>query len=204
MRAIGEKALPLLEAVNNPTIEDHDWVACWLESARNVSDDDIQRMWARILAGRAEDDGSFSKWTLHAVAQMSKVDVENWTKFASCLWEFNDPSDTVPCYWLRASGKVLGVHEQMLTNGGLLTFEGNYAIRYREFLNRAPVAVRYFGQLVVLEVPEKDDMHIPTGHVTLTPTAREVLSLCDAEPNVAYRMDCLEQWKKAGIRILEA
>lgn len=96
------------------------------------------------------------------------------------------------------------MREDMLTNGGLLTFEGSYAIRYREAVRSGPIEVRYFDQLVVLEMPEKENMHIPTGHVNLTPTAREVLSLCDAKPNANYRQDCLAKWAQTGIKTLRA
>ena len=159
-------------------------------------------MWAKILAGQAENKGRFSKWTLNSVAQMSKDDIENWVRFASSLWEFNNPNDIVSCYWLQSSGKILGVHETMLTNGGLLTFEGSYAIKYREVVRRGPIGLRYFDQLVVLEMPEKKEMHIPTGHVNLTPTAREILLLCDAKPNMKYKQDCLEKWMETGIKIV--
>ena len=202
--AIGEKALPLLQLADNPKIEDQDWIACWIEFARNVSDEGLQQMWARILAGRAENEGRFSKWTLNSVAQMSKDDIENWSRFASCLWEFNGPNDIVPCYWLKSSGSILGVHEDMLTNGGLLTFEGSYAIKYREVVRSGRIEIRYFDQAVVLEMPEKKEMHVPTGHVNLTPTAREVLLLCDAKPNIDYKQDCLAKWERAGIKILPA
>lgn len=202
LRAIGQEALPLLEAAGNPTIADRDWLVCWLESARNASDEDLQKMWARILSGKAENESRFSKWTLHAVSQMSKADIENWTRLASCLWEFNGPDDTVACYWLQSSGKILRVNERMLTNGSLATFHGSYAINYREVVKRAPIGLRYFGQWVVLEISEKREMHVPTGHVTLTPTAKEVLSLCDAKPNVEYQRDCFQHWTEAGIKVL--
>ncbi len=98
--AIAEKATPLLEDLPDPKIEDPDWIALWLEKAQNTSDEGLQQWWARILAGEAQSQGSFSKWALNAVACMSKDDIEAFAKLAQCVWAFGPgPLHREVVYW---------------------------------------------------------------------------------------------------------
>ena len=60
-----------------------DWFARWRAQAEDVSDEDMQRLWARLLAGEIRQPGSFSQHTVHFLARMSKSDAELLEKAAS-------------------------------------------------------------------------------------------------------------------------
>ncbi len=51
---------------NAPTedVQD-DWIANFFDKCRSVSDDDMQRLWSRILSGEANTPGSFSRKTVN-------------------------------------------------------------------------------------------------------------------------------------------
>jgi hypothetical protein len=53
-----------------------DWVAEFFNQSQDVSNETMQSLWSRILAGEVASPGSFSLRTLHAVRLLTKVDAE--------------------------------------------------------------------------------------------------------------------------------
>lgn len=66
---------------NDPTAAyDFDWFMRFYEAVGNISDEEMQRIWAKILAGEVNRPGSFSLETLDVVRNLSKQDAELFTK----------------------------------------------------------------------------------------------------------------------------
>ena len=65
-----------------------DWVAEFLNNSQDVSDEQMQSVWARILAGEVTKPGSFSRRTLAVVRTMSKLDADLFTRFCILVWEY--------------------------------------------------------------------------------------------------------------------
>lgn len=59
---------------------DFDWFMRFYEAVGNVSDEEMQHVWAKILAGEVNRPGSFSLETLDVVRNLSKKDAELFTK----------------------------------------------------------------------------------------------------------------------------
>lgn len=57
---------------------DDEWLTRFFERARAVSDEDMQRLWGRILAGETNQPGSFSKRAVEALAMMSANEAERF------------------------------------------------------------------------------------------------------------------------------
>ena len=53
-----------------------DWVAKWRDGAQDVSDEDVQRLWARTLAGEVASPGRYSLRTLDFLRSVSKAEAE--------------------------------------------------------------------------------------------------------------------------------
>lgn len=72
----GQAALELKgkQVDGNPV--DKDWVIQFFESAENVSDEEMQIIWARLLAGEVQQPGTFSKRAIHALKLMSAREAE--------------------------------------------------------------------------------------------------------------------------------
>lgn len=86
IEAIAQKAL--LEFNENPQPEkvDPDWTLNFLDKCQLTSDEDMQTLWAKILAGEINTPGRFSKRTVTFVAEMDKKDAELFTKLCSFIW----------------------------------------------------------------------------------------------------------------------
>ena len=62
MESITEKAILHLNDDANPDAMENDWITNFFDKCRTVSDDDMQELWARILAGEANNPGAFSTY----------------------------------------------------------------------------------------------------------------------------------------------
>lgn len=69
---------------------DPDWVAQFFESCQDVSNDDMQQLWARILAGEVTTPGSFSRRTMAFVKTIDHKTAGLFTKFCTCIWKIDN------------------------------------------------------------------------------------------------------------------
>ena len=65
MEEITKKALPQLESRSDPSMMDDDWVTNFFDKSRIVSDTEMQNLWAQVLAGEANNPGTYSKRTVN-------------------------------------------------------------------------------------------------------------------------------------------
>ncbi len=70
-----QKQAPLLDF-------DLDWFIHFFESASNVSNEEIQRLWASVLAGEVSAPGSFSLRTIETLYRITKKEAETYTSIA--------------------------------------------------------------------------------------------------------------------------
>lgn len=74
IESVADKAYGLLE--NEPPVTDepvdNDWMARFINSVESVSDDDMQLLWARVLAGEIKKPKSYSLRTLESLKNLSK------------------------------------------------------------------------------------------------------------------------------------
>ena len=59
---------------------DHDWTARFFEYVQDVSEEDVRRIWARILAGEVRDPGCVSLRTLSILRNMSRREAESFSE----------------------------------------------------------------------------------------------------------------------------
>jgi hypothetical protein len=64
---------------------DPDWVARFFGSAQDVSNEDMQKLWARILAGEVVKPGTFSLRTLEVLKNLSQREAERFQEAASMV-----------------------------------------------------------------------------------------------------------------------
>lgn len=201
LMAIAEKAIPRMEDIPNPGIEDPSWLALWLERAQDASDENVQLWWARILAGEAQSRGSFSKWALNTVACMSKDDIKAFTTVAKCVWMFGSEPEIV--YW-PSSRRIVPLAECRLERTGLVRGFGQEGVLEGYHHENAPqreAIIRYFGEQYAFRFPES--LEVPRGTtISLTLLGKELYSLCDATANEEYKVDCIAQWRSKGVEPL--
>lgn len=122
-----------------------DWLANFFEGCQDVGEKEMQKLWAKILAGEVERPGRFSRRTLHVLRTMDRDDAQLLTRFCAVAFETGEGPNkayafaqinlmwsTIPNFYLLATH---------LTSIGLLT--ESYKERVSELSGRI---FRYFGK----------------------------------------------------------
>ena len=85
------KAVPQLNEDANPNAIEDDWVIKFFDKCRLVTDDEMQDLYASILAGEANSAGSYSPKTLTTLADMNQKVLSLFNTFCSlCLINLED------------------------------------------------------------------------------------------------------------------
>ena len=72
MESITGKAILHLGDDASPEDMENDWLANFFDKCRNVSEEDMQDLWARVLAGEANNPGRFSRKTINILSDMER------------------------------------------------------------------------------------------------------------------------------------
>ena len=86
MVAAVEKAVPQLTEDAKPEDVEPDWYRHFFNRQCSVSDSQMQEIWARILAGEANQPGSFSRRTLSVLSDLDKIEAEIFAKLCGFCW----------------------------------------------------------------------------------------------------------------------
>ena len=76
---LGDKEVPDHEP-------DPDWTARFFDSVQDISSEELQRLWARILSGEVQSPGGTSLRTLDTLRNMSKIDAEIFSDACSFVF----------------------------------------------------------------------------------------------------------------------
>jgi len=69
---------------------DKDWISRFFDECKDVSNEDLQKVWARILAKEVASPGSCSRKTLSILKDLSAKDADLFNRICNLLWLTND------------------------------------------------------------------------------------------------------------------
>lgn len=197
IEAIASQALPGVEEDARPDDVDDDWITNFFEKARLISDEEMQQLWAKILAGEANSPSRFSKRTVNYMASLDKDDAELFQKLLGFGWAIGE-----------VSLLVYDVHHEIYTAQGInfTTLTHLDEIGLVSFDNLAgftridlPDKVRayYYGHPIDLEI-KKDQNRLVVGKVRLSRVGQDLAPVVDAHPVDGFIDYVLEIWREAG------
>lgn len=204
MESIIWKALPHLTGDASPGNMGNDWVVNFFDRCRNVSDDEMQELWARLLAGEANNPGSFSR---RAVNLMADLDTELARLFATyCRFVVQIGGGHTPVIILDEQRDLPAIYTENgmdynalveLSSIGLITlgFVSSLPMTVEHPIIEMPesVTLTYGGQSARLLCPNG---RITTGFAIFTPVAEQLASLClPAEPIDGLFEFVCEHWE---------
>jgi hypothetical protein len=195
MEEITKKSIPLLEEQSDPAKMEDDWVTNFFDKSRIVSDEDMQALWANVLAGEANKPGSFSRRTVNLLSDLDKRDAElfqNLCRFGWVVGEF-----TPLIFDSQASiYNNLGINFNNLSHLdslGLIHFD-SLAGFSRTGLPKS-FAATYCGQPLQLEIKEGQENRLTIGQILLTQAGQELTQIVKV-PSVQGFYDYVKnQWK---------
>jgi Protein of unknown function (DUF2806) len=199
IESITAQAIPLLSTDAKPEDMEADWVTHVFDKCRLISDADMQSLWARILAGEANQRGSFSKRTVDLAASLDKVDAELFTSFCSFVWLFGNTATPIiynsRSPTLSRAGIFFGTLNH-LDDIGLITYSSDALNLNLEKLPKR-VTVSYFGQQVIIDLPsDSNDMLV--GRAMLTLAGRQLATICTGKWSDEYFREVLGHWMNQG------
>ena len=159
---------------------DHDWTARFFSDVQDVSSEQMQQIWAKILAGQVGTPGQTSLRTLTVLKNMTQKDAElfsNATQFVICEFIFKDNAanniDGFPDY-----GTFLQLESYGLVHAGdsvVNKFSGGHLIadRFRSY------------RISKIDL-HADDCQINIPCYILTPAGKELYQLVEVQPNMGY------------------
>ena len=195
MEDITAKAIPHLNEEAKPDAMEDDWVANFFDKGRIVSDDDMQSLWARVLAGEANTPGTYAKRTVNLIAEFDKSEAELFTRLCGFSWSFRIITPLV-------FDTQAGIYDQHgidfdtlshLESIGLIQFQNSGVKR----LNLPKTfVVCYYGEPLRLELPKEDENELSIGKVLLTQIGQELAPISGGKPVEGFYEYVKERWKQ--------
>ena len=95
IEAITLKVLPDIRPESQPENVEDDWIADFFDKCRLISDEEMQSLWARILAGEANSPGKFSKRTVNLVGSLDKSDAMLFSQLCGFVFMIGNPTPLI-------------------------------------------------------------------------------------------------------------
>ena len=194
MENITEKALLGLDDNANPEAMENDWIMNFFDKCRMVSDDDMQQVWAGILAGEANNPGSFSRRTVNLVADLDKRDADLFKSLCGFAWMIEDVTPLVFDAYADMYNRNGITFESLgqLESLGLIRYNGIGGFEIHNF--REKTSAFYYGKPVVLEFPNDDDNKLSVGTTLLTQSGEELALICGSTPVEGFFEYVYDRW----------
>ena len=203
---------------------DHDWTARFFNSVQDVSSEEMQALWARVLSGEVERKGTTSVRTLGNLRDLDQTTAMLFKRLCSAA-VFLGPEPTtildarVPSLGGNAGTNALKAHGldfnalNRLNEHGLIIADYNswhdYQIAIGFALPNSNDVVRvpfWFQEKYWCLVPEQGrsaTKQYKLSGVALTISGRELAKVIDIQPMEEFAQDLSRYFKKNGLQMIE-
>ena len=186
-----EKSLAYLTTDSSPETMDDDWLTNLFHHARNTSDEVMQDTWARILAGEANTNGSYTKRTVNMMAELEKSDAVLFSKLVDYCWNFNGD---VPIVFdtdddIYEKNGITFSKLNHLASIGLVTFETLAGYVQSQDGTGGKFECSYQGTNYTIQKPEGKESKVSIGKILFTQQGLELAQVCTRE-----RIDSFEEY----------
>lgn len=194
IESITQQALPLLNDSASPESVADDWITNFFDKCRIVSGEDMQKLWARVLASEANSPGAFSRKTVNLIADLDKSDAELFTRLCSFGWMIGYVCPLV----FNVQGEIYNrngidfgsmIHLESL---GLIQFSGLTSFNRVRLPKK--LVVFYYGRRVELTMPKDEDNELELGHVILTQAGQQLAPICGSTPLAEFFDFVYDTW----------
>lgn len=174
---------------------DVDWVTRFFDSVADVSTEDMQIIWGRILAGEVKSPGSFSLRTLEAVKNLSRKEAEIFSKLASIVVFYKNTSFVTSNNELLNKYGISYMEIMILDECGLINSSGTLTLN-NNVSNNDKFEIYNDNRLSFIKGKEREEYNVSIGLHTLTNVGQELYGIVEHEPNNEYFIDFMEEIEK--------
>ena len=196
MEDITLRALPQLEENAKPDSIEDDWVVNFFDKSRIVSDNEMQVLWSRVLAGEANSPGTYSKRTVNFLSDLDKSEADLFTKLCGFVLHVGVPVPLV----FDVQAKIYKRHGinfmvlQHLDTIGLIQFNNLEGFVQEDVPKKFSLA--YGGRPFAFEMPKDTNNTLDIGKTLLTRIGMELFPICEAKPVDGFWEYVKDQWKE--------
>jgi len=198
IESVTAKALPYLKEDSRPSDVEDDWITNFFDKVRLISDEQIQTLWAKVLAGEANSPGSYSKRTVNLLDSLDKTDVLLFNTLCGFGWFIGD---VVPLIYdvqasIYAENDITFNNLKHLDDMGLINFSS--LAGYRRLGFPKSICVFYYETPTIIEFPNEQSNDLNIGKILLTKAGQELAPICGSEPIPNFLDYILSQWRDSG------
>ena len=201
IESIIEKAIHKLSSdAKAENIED-DWLTDFFSRSRIISDENMQEVWAKILAGEANSPNTYSKRTLNLLSILEKSEADLFAKLCNLHWQIQ--SQILPVIF-NIENEVYKKHNinfstlSHLDSIGLINFNNLSEFELNSI--KHPFVSFYGDNRYLFKLPEGVSK-INLGRVMFTKTGKELSYICNRKLDNDYLQYCIQEWQKQNIII---
>jgi hypothetical protein len=195
---ITRKAVDALPAAVSKEPVDQDWISRFFENCQDIGNEEMQSLWAKLLAGEVAKPGTFSLRTLRVIRDLARDDALLFTNFCRFVWVIpgvglspivHDLENT--CFAEAGLPFTSFLH---LASLGLIEFNEIAGFNLKGV---SKIPAFYYGRQHLISLPEgKKDLEI--GRALLTSAGKELTPIAGSQPMESYRTSVIEWWKSRG------
>lgn len=200
IESITQKAIPELTENSDPRNMEDDWITNFFDKCRIVSDEEMQSLWAKVLAGEANSPGTYSKRTVNFLGSLDKADAKLFTTLCRFGWMLGE---VVPLVYDPQSRTYTdqGIDFSSLTHLddiGLINFQTIGGFKRMGFPQR--ITVFYYGTPLAIEFSSPENNALETGQVLLTKTGLQLAPICGSKPISEFFDYIVEKWAEKNLK----
>jgi hypothetical protein len=199
IESITEKAIPQLNDSSNPQNMENDWITNFFDKCRIVSDEEMQLLWAKVLAGEANSPGTYSKRTVNSLGSLDKQDAQLFTNLCSFVVIFQRLTPLI--YDTQASiYNDQQINFNTLTHLddiGLISF-GSLA-GFKRLKLPQYIDIYYYGTALKAEFKNPENNELETGKVLFSRIGEELARICSSKPIDGFLDYVIERLSKQGL-----
>ncbi|MCH9404911.1 DUF2806 domain-containing protein [Pantoea agglomerans] len=178
---------------------DENWIEAFFRECEDVSDEQMQTLWSRILSEESKSSGSFSRRTLKLLSTLNKEEADLITFFGKFIWQANLPT---PIILQNGAGKTEDINFNQLT---LLDSLGviQQGFGYNLTFSKKTGQIFYYGNKVLVEFvnDSPETWSFSTGTALLTPIGVELMKICGSTPDFDYFTKVIEKTNVNGSQV---
>lgn len=187
IESVLDKAYELLETENDVTDEpvDQDWTRRFFNIIGDVSNSEMQEVWARILSGEIKRPGSFSMRTLETIRNISTDEAKIFQRIIPLIMFKGN------VYFLLSDDDILNKYElsfadiQTLDECGLVDSRGTLSLNLSVSKDK-PKYLLSDTLIIIIRGKKEESERIRIGIYTLTRAGLELFNILVHEPNQDY------------------
>jgi hypothetical protein len=201
MESITSKSIPLLKDDSKPQEIEDDWITNFFDKCRLISDEEMQSLWAKILAGEANSPGTYSKRTANFLGSLDKSDATLFSTLCGFGWFMGD---VVPLVF-TFDGDIYKEHGitfnviKHLDDIGLLSYESLTGFTKTGFPKK--IIIFYYGKPINIEFNNETNNAIEIGKVLLSKIGQELAPICGSQPIPGFLDYVIKHWINKGLTL---